>query len=94
MVNLHPLPPQVRSGEERSDELRRLVYGSAAANTAAFFALRRPTNLLLVGDPSQLPPLVKSSRGRKTSMMERMMRKYDHAMLDVQYRMHPEVRAC
>lgn len=59
----------------------------------------RPCRLLLVGDPLQLPAHVLSRRaanlGLAKSLQERLMFdcKFDHIMLDVQYRMRPEI-AC
>jgi senataxin len=56
-----------------------------------------PKRLLAVGDPLQLPATVLSRRaiafGYTKSLHERLMYdcKYDHVMLDVQYRMNPEI---
>lgn len=57
----------------------------------------KPQRLLAVGDPKQLPATVLSrlaaERGLEKSLHERLMddSKYPHIMLDVQYRMNPEI---
>jgi superfamily I DNA and/or RNA helicase len=57
----------------------------------------KPQRLLAVGDPKQLPATVLSRlaavRGLDKSLHERLMydSKYPHIMLDVQYRMNPEI---
>ena len=57
----------------------------------------KPKRLLAVGDPIQLPATVMSRRaiamGYDRSLHERLMYdcKYAHTMLDVQYRMNPEI---
>jgi superfamily I DNA and/or RNA helicase len=57
----------------------------------------QPKRLLAVGDPLQLPATVLSRRaislGYAKSLHERLMYdcKYDHIMLNVQYRMNPEI---
>ena len=57
----------------------------------------RPSNLILVGDPSQLPATVLSQElkatGGHVSTMERLIRSchMEYDLLDTQYRMHPEI---
>jgi len=57
----------------------------------------KPTRLLAVGDPAQLPPTVLSRRasdlGLARSLLDRLMHGcgYTYAMLDVQYRMNPVI---
>lgn len=57
----------------------------------------RPNRLLAVGDPLQLPATVLSRKAEKLglakSLHERLMFEcnHEHVMLDVQYRMHPEI---
>ena len=57
----------------------------------------RPLNLVLIGDPQQLPPTVLSTEnarlGWSRSSMERLMRLLGapFRLLDTQYRMHPRI---
>eukprot|EP00605_Chrysophyceae_sp_TOSAG23-4_P000180 GSChrysophyteH1.ASY1.ANO1.214.1 assembled CDS len=56
----------------------------------------RPKNMVLVGDPLQLPAFVASesaaASGCSQSLMDRLMRNdYPRHLLDTQYRMHPDI---
>mmetsp|Transcript_39902 Transcript_39902/g.56228 ORF Transcript_39902/g.56228 Transcript_39902/m.56228 type:complete len:549 (+) Transcript_39902:538-2184(+) len=71
---------------------------SAATEPELYIPFRlRPERLLLVGDPRQLPAAVQSktakSFGLTKSLQERLMNdcKFNFIMLDVQYRMRPEI---
>lgn len=60
------------------------------------FASAKPANLILVGDPNQLPATVISQELRHlrkdTSTMQRLISLgYAFDLLDTQYRMHPEI---
>jgi superfamily I DNA and/or RNA helicase len=77
-----------------------LIIDEAAAATEPELYIPfhlQPTRLLAVGDPLQLPATVLSRRaielGLSKSLHERLMYdcKYDHVMLNVQYRMHHEI---
>jgi superfamily I DNA and/or RNA helicase len=77
-----------------------LIVDEAAAATEPELYIPfqlKPKRLLAVGDPDQLPPTVISRRanamGYAKSLHERLMYdcKYDHIMLDIQYRMNPEI---
>jgi DNA replication ATP-dependent helicase Dna2 len=50
----------------------------------------RAKRFVLIGDDRQLPPVVRT-RGLQYSMFERLKRQHAPTMLDVQYRMHPEI---
>jgi senataxin len=77
-----------------------LIVDEAAAATEPELYIPfhlKPKRLLAVGDPLQLQATVLSRRasamGYSKSLHERLMYdcKYDHIMLDVQYRMNPEI---
>lgn len=77
-----------------------LVVDEAAAATEPELCIPfhlQPKRLLCVGDPLQLPATVLSRRaidlGLSRSLHERLMyhRDFDYDMLDVQYRMDPEI---
>eukprot|EP00977_Amphora_coffeiformis_P004642 scaffold1000_cov166-Amphora_coffeaeformis.AAC.32 len=77
-----------------------LVVDEAAAATEPELCIPfhlQPKRLLCVGDPLQLPATVLSRRaidlGLSQSLHERLMYHcdFDHVMLDVQYRMNPEI---
>ena len=79
-----------------------LIVDEAAAATEPELYIpfhMEPKRLLVVGDPLQLPATVMSPRamdlGLAKSLHERLMYdcKYKHIMLDVQYRMHPDISA-
>lgn len=81
-------------------EVTDLVVDEAAASTEPEMYIPfhvRPQRLLAVGDPKQLPATVVSQlaedRGLSKSLHERLMFdcNYKHIMLDVQYRMKPEL---
>lgn len=83
-----------------SSSVDALIVDEAAAATEPELYIpfqHRPSKLLIVGDPKQLPATVISDRASKlglaVSLHERLMDKCDHPyfMLDVQYRMHPEI---
>jgi DNA replication ATP-dependent helicase/nuclease Dna2 len=50
----------------------------------------RARRFVLIGDDRQLPPVVRT-RGLAHSMFERLKRQTSPTLLDVQYRMHPEI---
>lgn len=77
-----------------------LIVDEAAAATEPDLYIPfhlRPSKLLIVGDPKQLPSTVLSDRAQRlgldVSLQERLMIHcgYDYTMLNVQYRMHPEI---
>ena len=79
-----------------------LIVDEAAAATEPELCIPfhlMPNRLMVVGDPLQLPATVLSRRavdlGLAKSLHERLMFecKFDHVMLDVQYRMNPEISA-
>ena len=79
-----------------------LIVDEAAAATEPelYIPFRlRPSRLLVVGDPNQLPATILSKRavrlGLSESLHERLMFrcKHKYTMLDVQFRMHPEISA-
>lgn len=83
-------------------EVNDLIVDEAAAATEPEMYIPfqfRPERLLAVGDPKQLPATVTSQmaieRGLSRSLHERLMYdcNYKHIMLDVQYRMKPEISA-
>lgn len=59
--------------------------------------LCEPRNMVLVGDPKQLPPTMQSNNasrlGYNMSCIERLMvhLNYPHSILSIQYRMHPAI---
>jgi superfamily I DNA and/or RNA helicase len=76
--------------------------GEAAAATEADIYIPfhlKPSRLLVVGDPRQLPSIVKSNRAKRfgldKSLHERLIFQCgaEYTMLDVQYRMHPTICA-
>jgi senataxin len=82
------------------ESIEALIVDEAAASTEPDLYIPyhlRPSKLLVVGDPNQLPSTVLSDRakglGLDVSLQERLMMHcgYDFTMLDVQYRMHPEI---
>jgi hypothetical protein len=77
-----------------------LIVDEAAAATEPELSIPfgfHPRRLLAVGDPKQLPAMVGSERAKKLglgqSLHERLMYdcEYPHIMLNVQYRMRPEL---
>src|SRR5205814_8909605 len=50
----------------------------------------RARRFVLIGDDRQLPPVVRT-RSLSHSLFERLKRQGPMTMLDVQYRMHPEI---
>jgi superfamily I DNA and/or RNA helicase len=85
---------------KRTSRIDDLIVDEAAAATEPelYIPLHlQPKRLLAVGDPLQLPATVLSRRaitlGYAKSLHERLMYdcKYDHIMLNVQYRMNPEI---
>ena len=68
-----------------------------ALTPATLIALRRAPRIVLCGDPCQLPPTVKSQRGKPLAqtLLERLMAAHpDRAtMLNVQHRMHAAIMA-
>jgi superfamily I DNA and/or RNA helicase len=77
-----------------------LIVDEAAAATEPELCIPfhlMPNRLMIVGDPLQLPATVLSRKattlGLTKSLHERLMFdcQFDHVMLDVQYRMHPEI---
>lgn len=85
----------------RSTKFGALIVDEAAAATEPDLYIPfhlGPSRLLLVGDPKQLPSTVLSERAKRfgldVSLQERLMSdhcRYDYTMLNVQYRMHPEI---
>lgn len=84
----------------RGSTIEALIVDEAAAATEPdlYIPLHLgPSRLLLVGDPKQLPSTVLSDRAKKLglniSLQERLMNRctYCYTMLNVQYRMHPEI---
>ena len=59
---------------------------------ATMIAMRRAPRIVLCGDPCQLPPTVKSRRGKilETTLLQRGISAYPNQalMLEVQHRMH------
>ncbi|KAI5180654.1 regulator of nonsense transcripts 1 [Nematocida sp. AWRm80] len=52
----------------------------------------KPSKLILVGDPQQLPPTVISqAKGLSYTLFERLSKSISILLLKVQYRMHPEI---
>ncbi len=80
-------------------KVRYLVIDEASQSTEAetWVALQtKPKNLLLVGDPMQLPATVLSKTaadaGFQRSLMKRLMDcGYEYSFLRTQYRMHPDI---
>lgn len=62
---------------------------------ATLIAMRRAPRLVLCGDPHQLPPTVKSRKGKplEETMLERLIAKFpaETVMLEVQHRMHSQI---
>jgi len=86
----------------KASSIEALIVDEAAAATEPDLYIPFhliPSRLLVVGDPKQLPSTVLSDRAKKlgldVSLQERLMNhcKYDYTMLNVQYRMHPEISA-
>lgn len=51
-----------------------------------------PDKVIMVGDPNQLPPTVISNQSQlQVSLFERLLSCHQPVMLDVQYRMHPDI---
>lgn len=80
--------------------IEALIVDEAAASTEPDLYIPfylGPSRLLIVGDPKQLPSTVLSDRAKQfgldVSLQERLMNhcNYDYTMLNVQYRMHPEI---
>lgn len=83
-----------------TSDMDDLIIDEAAACTEPLMAVAfnfLPRRLLAVGDPKQLPATVASplaeELGLSKSLHERLMYEceYPHVMLDVQYRMKPEI---
>ena len=84
----------------RPETIEALIVDEAAAATEPDLYIPfhlRPSRLLVVGDPKQLPSTVLSDRakmfGLDFSLQERLMNhcNYHYTMLNIQYRMHPEI---
>jgi superfamily I DNA and/or RNA helicase len=62
---------------------------------ATLIAMRRAPRLVLCGDPHQLPPTVKSLKGKplEETVLERLIAKFpaETVMLEVQHRMHTQI---
>ena len=62
---------------------------------ATLIPMRRASRLVLCGDPCQLPPIVKSRKGRvlERTMLERLIEAHPNStvMLEVQHRMHEAI---
>lgn len=87
---------------KNTTRIHDLIVDEAAAATEPELCIPfhlRPTRLLCVGDPLQLPATVLSRRaialGLAQSLHERLMFScnYDYIMLDVNYRMNPAISA-
>jgi senataxin len=87
---------------KKATRIDDLIVDEAAAATEPELYIPfhlQPQRLLVVGDPLQLPATVLSRRamdlGLAKSLHERLMFdcKYDHVMLNIQYRMHSEISA-
>jgi AAA domain len=87
---------------KNTPRIHDLIVDEAAAATEPELCIPfhlRPTRLLCVGDPLQLPATVLSRRaislGLAQSLHERLMFScnYDYIMLDVNYRMNPAISA-
>lgn len=85
---------------KNAPDIDDLVIDEAAAATEPELCIPfhlKPKRLLCVGDPLQLPATVLSRRatelGLARSLHDRLMYQcqFDHIMLDVQYRMNPEI---
>ncbi|ELA42761.1 uncharacterized protein VICG_00076, partial [Vittaforma corneae ATCC 50505] len=51
-----------------------------------------PNKVIMIGDPNQLPPTVISDQSQlQVSLFERLLSHHQPVMLDVQYRMHPDI---
>ena len=73
---------------------------AAATEPEIFIPLHlRPSRMLCVGDPKQLPASVTSQRAAKFGLDQSLLERLicgcdnDHVMLDVQYRMKPQICA-
>lgn len=85
----------------RTQTVESLIIDEAAAacepETYIPIASKRPTSIMIVGDPKQLPATIMSqlakSRGLAKSLQERLMydEKHPYTMLKIQYRMRPEI---
>jgi senataxin len=84
----------------RMEPVSDLIVDEASASTEPELMIplhTKPDKLLLVGDPRQLPATVKSPVATKfglgQSLQERLMfdNRFDYTLLDVQYRMRPEI---
>lgn len=82
--------------------LRDVAFDVAVVDEAAqalppatLVAMRRASRLVLCGDPCQLPPTVKSAKGKplEHTMLERLIQAFPEptVMLDVQHRMHSQI---
>jgi superfamily I DNA and/or RNA helicase len=87
---------------KKTSKIHDLIIDEAAAATEPEICVPfhlKPNRLLVVGDPLQLPATVLSRRatelGLTKSLHERLMYDcgYEHVMLEVQYRMNPEISA-
>jgi hypothetical protein len=86
---------------KRTDPVEGLVIDESAAavepETFIPMAALRPKFIMIVGDPKQLPATIMSqhakNRGLAKSLQERLMfdEKQPYTMLNVQYRMRPEI---
>lgn len=85
---------------QRNVALEALIVDEAAAATepCLYIPFRlKPSRVMIVGDPKQLPAVVQSKTakwfGLDISLHERLMYQCGHpyTMLDIQYRMHPEI---
>ena len=68
-----------------------------ALEPACWVAIEKANRVILAGDYHQLPPTIKcieaQREGLDVTLMERVSSKWDNskAMLDIQYRMHPDI---
>lgn len=84
----------------RMESVSDLIVDEASASTEPELMIpmhTKPNKLLLVGDPRQLPATVQSPLATKfglgRSLQERLMfdNKFDYTLLNIQYRMKPEI---
>ena len=81
----------------RPRDTRRPTFKALEAEIAIPIAYCLPSHMVLVGDPNQLSPTLLSQKAknskRGTSTMERLIIQCgkEYHLLNVQYRMHPEI---
>jgi ATP-dependent RNA/DNA helicase IGHMBP2 len=68
-----------------------------ALEPQCWLPVMRAQRLIMAGDPFQLPPTVKSDKAAKEglslTLMEKLLNRVPTVLLDVQYRMNPEIMA-